>query len=1642
VYLLHQNDLVAQTKYYSISGHLPKITGEKQSPIRTVDEENKNSITVHYDFPGYSLTDVKRNGVDYKLVKIPGFGLTTDVGSPALPVRSDKVAIPAGSEGSVTIVKVKFIELDNIIIYPVQQILPDGDPVTSINWKEDRNSYSQDAFMPQDIVVIRKVQKLRGTPLAFIEIYPVQYNPVQKKIKIYSEIVYRIEFHPDAKKKLSDTDLRAAKINPCLQNIIINSPDRQSILGGNKALYIPQGYIIITHSDYLEAAEALANWKRQLGYNVEVVTQSSWTTTQIKNVLNDRYYSWDPAPSYFVIIGDQEDVPDEEYSYDEVTWYSSLYYACMDGYGDYIPEMASGRIAVKSESEAMRVIQKIINYEKNPPTESSFYQNAIHCTYFEDDGNGIGYEGYRYTHTTEESRDYMVGQGYTIQRIYYTEPEVNPLYYNNGYFSDGQPLPPELLRANGFTWSGNNQDVIDAMMEGCFYVFHRDHGYPDGWANPRFSIEDVPSLNNSNKLPVIFSINCHTGSFQYDECFAEMILSKDNGGAVGIIAPTQETYRGWNDGLAEGLIDAIWPDPGLIPDFGPAAPDDPEVTPHEPIYTLGDILNQGLFRMTETWPGWAEQITYERYHYFGDPSMNIWTAEPIPITATHPLSVEQGQTSLAISNSNCPDALATVCFNNELIGSVLLENGSGVITFSEPVPEDITEIILTLSKHNYRPYQTILPVAEIMIISPNGGENWHAGISHNITWSSSGSNGNVHIEYSTTNGADWSDVAVNTPDDGSELWTIPNEPSVNCLVRISSISGTPSDISDAVFTISEMPEILIDSLALVALYNSTNGPEWTNNANWLTGPVDTWYGITVENERVTWLHLENNNLSGQIPPEIGNLFNLQDLVISNNELIYLPSLMSLPYLDNLTINYNKLSFEDIEPNLGVASTSFIYSPQDSVGESQYITTFEGDNAILNVIVGGNHNLYQWFKDGEILAGEQTNTLEITNTDPDDGGLYTCQITNSLAIELTLYSRTIILTIETPEINVSVPNGGEHWQIGKNKQITWNSSGTSGTVHIEYSVNNGTDWIGITSSTPDDGSYTWTIPDDPSDNCLIRITDTDGIPSDQSDSLFIISPDPPQHFFPVWTGNGQDHMNFYAKTARIDGVDMQPFDEIGIFDGSYCVGAGRLTEVLDTVNALEIRVSRDDDYTPEKDGYTPGNTASFKLWDASDEHEYNNVENTYVIGNNIFAIGASTWYHINGIPTLDHNIALNYGWNIFSLYIEPDDIAMMSILAPLINEGSLIKVQNEAGAAIEPIPGTGSWIDNIHNWANTEGYKIRVNSNTPINVTGIPIELPLTIGLTSGWNIISYPSSTSRNAMDALDGLVNSGNLLKVQNESGAAIEPIPGTGSWIDNIHNFLPGEGYKVRVLTDDELTFNNEGKMTAIQENITSIETATHFTPCWEGNGLDHMNIYLSIANSDIQAGDEIGIFDGQYCVGAGRIVDPNLEFISLVVSADDPTTSEKDGFTAGNAIEIKIRNSVTKQESNLTDIEYLYGTTYLFEPMGTVMIQLRSAPNEIPHLDATLTWLGDNYPNPFNASTLIPFTIGEKTTVELALYDILGQRIATLLHETLLPGSYKAEWKGTDSTNTKVMPGIYFIKMVAANKVFVKTVELYGN
>ena len=78
-----------------------------------------------------------------------------------------------------------------------------------------------------------------------------------------------------------------------------------------------------------------------------------------------------------------------------------------------------------------------------------------------------------------------------------------------------------------------------------------------------------------------------------------------------------------------------------------------------------------------------------------------------------------------------------------------------------------------------------------------------------------------------------------------------------------------------------------------------------------------------------------------------------------------------------------------------------------------------------------------------------------------------------------------------------------------------------------------------------------------------------------------------------------------------------------------------------------------------------------------------------------------------------------------------------------------------------------------------------------------------------------------------------------------------------------------------------------------------------------------------------------------------------------------------------------------------------------------------------------LGQNYPNPFNPSTIIPYQVPTAAPVRLEVFNVLGQRIATLVDEERLAGVHTAAWDATDAAGRAVGAGVYFYRLSSAGQ-----------
>ena len=83
--------------------------------------------------------------------------------------------------------------------------------------------------------------------------------------------------------------------------------------------------------------------------------------------------------------------------------------------------------------------------------------------------------------------------------------------------------------------------------------------------------------------------------------------------------------------------------------------------------------------------------------------------------------------------------------------------------------------------------------------------------------------------------------------------------------------------------------------------------------------------------------------------------------------------------------------------------------------------------------------------------------------------------------------------------------------------------------------------------------------------------------------------------------------------------------------------------------------------------------------------------------------------------------------------------------------------------------------------------------------------------------------------------------------------------------------------------------------------------------------------------------------------------------------------------------------------------------------------------------------NYPNPFNPVTTIYYSVKEKSTIKIEIYNLRGQIVKSLVNETREAGSHNVVWNGLDNADKPVSSGIYLYKMKSGNYVSSKKMIL---
>jgi hypothetical protein len=174
------------------------------------------------------------------------------------------------------------------------------------------------------------------------------------------------------------------------------------------------------------------------------------------------------------------------------------------------------------------------------------------------------------------------------------------------------------------------------------------------------------------------------------------------------------------------------------------------------------------------------------------------------------------------------------------------------------------------------------------------------------------------------------------------------------------------------------------------------------------------------------------------------------------------------------------------------SVGSIHAIQWSYSNTNFVKldySVDGGVNFINIVssLSASDNVYYWTIPANISTNCIVKISDYLNT-------YSDQSDNSFTIS------------NNPYINITALNGGEVLTPGIDTLITWEDFSISPIVKIEYSGNNGLNWILIVDNHPNTNSYLWTIPNTPSNNCLIKVSDAQNSAiSDSSNSPFTIVP---------------------------------------------------------------------------------------------------------------------------------------------------------------------------------------------------------------------------------------------------------------------------------------------------------------------------------------------------------------------------------------------------------------------------------------------------------------------------------------------------------------------------------------------------------
>jgi hypothetical protein len=587
-------------------------------------------------------------------------------GAPDLHKLTTSIIIPDHANTSVTVVSSSYEDHNNIEIAPSKGNLKRTIDPSSLPYTKGE-VYSTNAFFPSSLASLGEPYIFRDYRGQVVTVYPFQYNPVTKTLRVYKEITVKVVV----------TDNNAPGFNRAAPLTKIEREydkiyAKHFINYSEESRYTPLvedgNMLILCPSQYLSAMQPLVDWKIRKGIPTQIVDIATVGTSQsaIRSYVAN-YYNTNGL-TFLLLVGDEADIP----SYASPNGPSDNYYAYINGNDSY-PELFVGRFSVNNVTHVNTMVQRTITYEKNPDMNGTWYKNAVGIA--SDQGPG-----------DDNEMDYEHEQNIRAQLLTYNYTNVFELY-------DGSQGG---LDAPGNPNAGNLSTLIN---DGLGLINYTGHGSSTSIVTTGFSNTNIANLTNTVAWPFFLSVGCVNGEFTNGTCFGEAWTRATNssGAPTGAIATFMSTInQSWNPPMeGQDEFNAI-----LIESYA-----------NNIKRTIGGLCMNSCMQMNDAYGAAGDEMT-DTWTIFGDPSVVIRTNTPGTMTVTHNSTVLLGATSFQV-NCNVNDALVSLTMNGQILGTGYVSGNLANITF--PAISTVDTMWVTVTAYNYAPY-----LGYALVIPPSG----------------------------------------------------------------------------------------------------------------------------------------------------------------------------------------------------------------------------------------------------------------------------------------------------------------------------------------------------------------------------------------------------------------------------------------------------------------------------------------------------------------------------------------------------------------------------------------------------------------------------------------------------------------------------------------------------------------------------------------------------------------------------------------------------------------------------------------------------------------------------------------------------------------------------------------------------------